>query len=125
MKSVSTDIGKTWSIVENSEIPNPGSAADVIKLKSSRWLYVGNDTDNGRHRLSVWLSEDEGKSWPFRKTIVNDLPGSQVRAHYPAAIQGENDKIFISYTNQVADSAGTGSVKNIAVASFTEEWLMK
>jgi hypothetical protein len=33
--------------------------------------------------------------------------------------------IHVSFTNQIPDSAGTGSVKNIAHASLTETWLMK
>jgi hypothetical protein len=34
MKSTSADWGKTWSTVEDSEIPNPGTAADIVVLKS-------------------------------------------------------------------------------------------
>jgi predicted neuraminidase len=125
MKSVSIDFGKTWNTVEDTDIPNPGSAAEVIVLKSDNWVLVSNDLDEGRYRLSVWLSSDEGKTWPFRKTLVNGAPGSQVRAHYPSIIQGTDGRIHVSFTNQIPDSSGTGSVKNIAHASFTEAWLMK
>jgi predicted neuraminidase len=125
MKSVSTDSGDTWSVVEDTEIPNPGSAADAIVLKSGNWIMVGNDLDDGRYRLSVWLSTDEGKTWPYRKRIVNGPQGSQVRAHYPSAIEGSDGRIHISFTNQIDNPSGQGNVKNIAHASFTEAWLMK
>jgi predicted neuraminidase len=124
MKSVSRDFGKTWSLVKDTDIPNPGSAADVIVLKSGNWALVSNDLDEGRYRLSVWLSTDEGKTWPFHKSIVKGDPGSEVRAHYPAIIQGSDGSIHVSFTNQVPDLSGTGSVKNIAHASFSELWLM-
>jgi predicted neuraminidase len=109
--------------VEDTNIPNSGTAADVVVLKSGNWALVHNDIENGRHRMSVWLSEDEGKTWPFRKTIVNGEQGSAVRGHYPAIIQGQDGMIHISYTNQIAGSNGGPDIKNIAHAVFSENWL--
>jgi predicted neuraminidase len=123
MKSVSKDNGLTWSSVVDSDIPNPGTAADVVVLKSGNWALVHNDIEDGRHRLSVWLSEDEGKTWPFRKIIVNGLPNSAVRGHYPAIIQGQDGTIHISYTNQVAGPKGSPDAKNIVHAALSEDWL--
>jgi hypothetical protein len=125
MKSVSSDSGMTWSTVEDSDIPNPGTAADIIVLKSGNWALVHNDIEEGRHRLSVWLSKDEGKSWPYRKTLINGTPGSEVRGHYPAVIQGSDGIIHISFTNQKAGTGGQPAIKNIAHASFSEKWLME
>jgi len=123
MKSVSKDGGFTWSTVEDTDVPNPGTAADVVVLESGNWALVHNDIEDGRHRMSVWLSEDEGKTWPFRKIIVNGEPGSAVRGHYPAIIQGKDGMIHISYTNQIAGSIGGPDIKNIAHAVFSENWL--
>ena len=125
MKSISHDRGKTWSTVKDSDIPNPGTAADVVVLKSGNWIIVHNDIEEGRHRLSVWLSKDEGKTWPHRKMLVNAKPGSEVRGHYPAIIQSTDGKIHISYTNQIAGIEGKPAVKNIAHASFSEKWIME
>jgi len=122
-KSISTDKGKTWSMVEDSDVPNPGTAADVVVLRSGNWALVHNDIEEGRHRLSVWLSKDEGKTWPYRKTLVNGTPGSEVRGHYPAIIQGSDGIIHISYTNQIAGPEGQPSLKNIVHACFSEKWL--
>jgi predicted neuraminidase len=124
MTSISKDNGKTWSTVEDSDIPNPGTAADVIVLKSGNWVIVHNDVEEGRHRLSVWLSQDEGKTWPYRKILVNGTPGSIVRGHYPAIIQGKDGQIHVSFTNQVAGIDGKTALKNITHASFPETWLM-
>jgi len=122
-KSVSKDGGFTWSSVVDTDIPNPGTAADVVVLQSGNWALVHNDIEDGRHRMSVWLSEDEGKTWPFRKIIVNGAPDSAVRGHYPAIIQGKNGMIHISYTNQIAGPKGSPDLKNIVHAVFSENWL--
>ena len=122
-RSISSDNGKTWKMVEDSDIPNPGTAADVVVLKSGNWALVHNDLESGRHRLSVWLSEDEGITWPHRKILVNGEPGSEVRGHYPAIIQGSDGKIHVSYTNQIAGPESQPSLKNIVHASFSEKWL--
>lgn len=67
---------------------------------------------------------DEGKTWPFRKTLVNGEPGSEVRGHYPAIIQGSDGTIHVSFTNQVPGPDGKTAVKNITHAVFTEKWLI-
>ncbi len=125
MTSSSFDSGKTWSTVKDTDIPNPGSAADVVVLKSGNWVLVSNDLETGRYRLTVKLSTDEGKTWPYSKNIVNGEPNSQTRAHYPAIIQGADGLIHVSFTNQVPADEGRSNVKNIAHAVFTEKWLMK
>ncbi len=124
MKSISHDLGITWSIARDSDIPNPGSGADVVRLQSGNWVLAENDLEDGRYRLSVWLSEDEGKTWPFKKVIKEGLPDSDTRAHYPAIIQGSDGLIHVSFTNQVPGPAGQPSVKNIAHAVFSEAWIM-
>lgn len=124
MRSVSHDTGLTWSIAEDSDIPNPGSGADIIVTKSGNWILAHNDTELGRHRLSVWLSQDEGRTWPFRKSIIEGVPGSDARAHYPAITEGSGGMLHVSFTNQVPGPEGQPSVKNISLASFPEKWIM-
>jgi predicted neuraminidase len=125
MKSISKDFGQTWSTVEDTEIPNPGTAADICVLKSGSWAIVHNDVEEGRHRLSIWLSKDEGKSWPYKKVVIEGIPGSQVRAHYPAIIEGTGGTIHLSFTNQIAGPEGQPPVKCISHVSLSESSLMK
>jgi predicted neuraminidase len=125
MVSTSADNGSTWSLVTDTDIPNPGSAADMAVLKSGNWVLVSNDLEQGRHRLTVMLSDDEGKTWKYRKSIINGEPGSATRAHYPAIIQSSDGLIHITFTNQVPAGQNGGNMKNIAHAVFSEEWLMK
>src|SRR6185295_902018 len=66
-QSESRDHGETWSPVTDSELPNPGSGAEITSLRNGHWVLIGNDTEQGRHRLAVQISDDEGKSWKWMR----------------------------------------------------------
>ncbi|MCU0341008.1 MAG: glycoside hydrolase, partial [Spirosomaceae bacterium] len=116
--STSTDGGLTWSDVTDSDLPNPGSGADAVRLANGHWALIGNDTDEGRHRLAVFLSEDEGKTWPYKRYLerTNDEK-TGVRAHYPAIVQGQDGKLYACYTLQ------QNNQRTIRFAVFDEQWL--
>jgi predicted neuraminidase len=98
LTSESKDEGVTWSPVTDSDIPNPGSSVEVIALKDGSWCMVNNDTEKGRHRLSVWFSEDEGKTWPRREVLEEDPQGG---FSYPSVIQASDGVIHITYSHTV------------------------
>ncbi len=110
----SQDDGLTWGKVENSELPNPGSGLDGLRLASGRWLLVYNDTLQGRHRLAVSLSSDEGRTWTHTSHLEDQAGGS---FHYPAVTQGADGTIHCVYSYFVA---GGKSMKH---AAFNEQWV--
>ena len=119
--SISNDQGKSWGPVHDSKIPNPGSAADLVELTNGHWVLVHNDTENGRHRLALILSEDEGRTWPYKKYIEDDTgktPG--IRSHYPAIIQGMDGSIHITYSHHIESKPQKKSIKYVKV---TEDWI--
>ncbi|MFN4147599.1 MAG: exo-alpha-sialidase [Runella sp.] len=121
VKSVSTDNGLTWSDVTDSEIPNPGSGADAIRLNNGDWVIVGNDTEVGRHRLAVILSEDEGRTWPYRQYLeFSESEELGIKAHYPAIVQGRDGRLRVSYTFQANNNQ-----KGIRVADFNISWVKR
>lgn len=93
--SESKDDGLTWSPVVDSDIPNPGSSVEVISLKDGSWCMVLNDTEKERHRLSIWFSDDEGKSWPRKQVLEEDPQGS---FSYPSVIQSSDGTIHVTYS---------------------------
>ena len=111
----SKDDGITWGPVGNSELPNPGSGLDGLRLASGHWLLVYNDTTRGRHRLAVSLSTDEGRTWPHTRHLENQADGS---FHYPAVTQGAGGTIHCVYSYFVP---GGKSMKH---AAFNEAWVM-
>ncbi len=110
----STDRGETWGDVYSTDLLNPGSGLDAVRLKNGHWLLIYNDTQEGRHRLAVSLSEDEGKSWKWTRHL-EDQPGGSF--HYPAMIQTRDDKIHAVYSYFVPEGK---SMKHVV---FEEDWI--
>jgi predicted neuraminidase len=121
--SRSSDDGKTWSTVRDTNLPNPGSAADVVTLKNGHWALISNDTESGRNRLSVALSEDEGASWPWKRTIELDESADPKTAQYPAIIEGKDGMLQASYSYFLPNVKGSPDRQTIRHATFSEAWI--
>lgn len=117
MISHSDDEGYSWSYAQKSDIPNPGASIEVIKLSSGNWLLVYNDFDDGRYSIAAAISDDEGKSWKWKRTLENIKGGS---FSYPSVIQAEDGRIHLTYTYRLSDTQ-----KSIKYVSFDEEWIKK
>jgi len=94
LRSESRDGGYTWSDAVETKFPNPNSAVDFIKLKNGHLLLVYNDNMNERTPLTVAVSTDNDKTYPFRRNIA----GGDNTFAYPYAIQTRDGKIHIIYT---------------------------
>jgi predicted neuraminidase len=110
----SRDGGETWGTVGVTDLPNPGSGLDAVRLASGNWLLVSNDTIRGRTSLAVSLSDDEGKTWKWTRHLERHETGQY---HYPAVIQARDGTIHAVYSYFVA---GGKSMKH---ARFNEAWV--
>jgi predicted neuraminidase len=121
--STSTDKGLTWSPVRDSDLPNPGSGADVVTLRNGHWVLASNDTEQGRHSLAVSLSTDEGKTWSHTRHIKRGDPGDRPPSlAYPSIIQAADGSLHVVYSYHGADPGGEPR-KTIKHVRFTESWL--
>ena len=118
----SHDEGVTWPEIVDSDIPNPGSSLEVIALRDGSWCMVLNDTEDGRHRLSVWLSEDEGKTWPWKRTLENAPPKTGSYS-YPSLIQTRDGSIHVTYSSSSREAPQAPELQTIKHAKFTSEWV--
>jgi predicted neuraminidase len=112
--SESRDDGVTWGSVGATDLPNPGSGLDAVRLQNSHWVLIYNDTTKGRNSLAVSLSEDEGQSWKWTRHLEHNDVGSY---HYPAIIQGRDGALHAVYSYFVP---GGKSMKH---AAFNEAWI--
>jgi predicted neuraminidase len=95
-RSESTDNGVSWTAARKTNIPNTASVELKI-LRDGRWVFVGNDIDDGRYRLSLYISDDEGQSWKWKKTLEN-VPKGKGSFSYPCVLQTEDGLLHITYS---------------------------
>ncbi len=123
--SESRDLGKTWSTVKDSAIPNPGSGADIVTLANGHWVLIFNDTEYGRHSLAVSVSTDDGESWSNPVKIeFDERAENSAQSHYPAIIQGKDARMHAVYSYHRNDGSEEHR-KTIKYTSFTEEWILR
>jgi predicted neuraminidase len=122
--SFSNDDGITWSLAAYTNLPNPGSAAEIIRLENGCWALVYNDTEQGRHSLAVSVSDDEGKSWRWTRHLEQDLRvGGAGQFHYPSIIQARDGLMHVSYSYFVNHLPQGTPNKAIKHAAFNLKWV--
>jgi predicted neuraminidase len=110
----SHDAGETWGEVESSSLPNPGSGLDAVRLREGPWVLIYNNTIQGRNRLAVSISHDEGSTWNATRYLEDQASGSY---HYPAIIQSSDGRLHAVYSYFVD---GGKSMKH---AEFDPDWI--
>jgi predicted neuraminidase len=131
-QSESHDRGETWSTVTDTDLPNPGSGAEIISLRNGHWVLISNDTERGRNSLAVQISDDEGRTWKWKRHLEYNKPGPEAGSfHYPSIIQAKDGTLHASYSyflggkNLGKDADGLPACKSIKHAHFNEAWVMQ
>jgi len=116
--SVSRDDGVSWTRARDTEILNPGTSLENIRLSNGNWIMVYNDLETGRYSLVAALSDDEGATWKWKRHLEGK-PSAQAPAqyHYPSVIQASDGAIHVTY------SYFTPEGKAIKHVRFDESWL--
>lgn len=109
-QSVSEDGGFTWTPAERTALPNPNSAADMVRLANGHLVLAFNNSPTDRTPLSLALSLDEGRSWRY----VRNLEEGRGEYSYPAVIQTADGRIHVTYTFE------RRKIKHVALE---EEWI--
>ncbi len=109
--SYSYDCGLTWTEYEgNLEEPfiGPGSKFHLELLPSGNLLMVNHATTSARENLKIYLSEDNGKTWPHQMTL-----DGRADVTYPYVF-ANGEKIYIAWDK------GRYIEKEIRVSVLTE-----
>ncbi len=112
IKSVEMDLkNNSFSEVKSTELPNPNSGFDMIRLGDTTILAVINNSFTNRENLSIFISFDNGKRWRLLKTL-EDSPGKEYS--YPSITKSLIGLYHISYTHER---------KRIKHVIFNERWV--
>jgi hypothetical protein len=113
---VSSDQGRTWQHYHNNYSHHnvyrkgPSTRFFIRRLRSGRWLLVYHDHPGIRCRLSAWLSEDEGQTWPWQLLL-----DERINVSYPDGTETNDGFIRIIYDRERYRDM------EILMARFTEE----
>lgn len=111
-KAISKDNGESWSYTVKTDIPNEASV-ELLKLKDGRWAFLGNYIDDGRYRVALMLSDDEGETWKWKEYLENDPKQGGGSYSYPCLIQTADGLLHITYSSRTGESEK--SIKHVVV----------
>lgn len=112
IRAESRDGGTTWTEGVNSPFQNPNAAIDFMRLRSGKLLLLFNDSMNDRTPLTIALSSDNDRTYPFRRNVAE----GPFDYGYPEAIQTRDGKIHLIFTSHAR------GVINHAV--LDEDWII-
>lgn len=109
--SESNNKGESWSVATKTNITNTASV-ELLVLQDGKWAFLGNDIADGRYKLSLYISDDEGKSWKWKYYVENEQPGKGSFS-YPSLIQTSDGLLHMTYSYQLGKSGE--SIKYVVV----------
>jgi predicted neuraminidase len=116
--SFSRDEGVTWTPARDTDIPNPGTSLENIRLRDGNWIMVYNDLERGRYSLVAALSDDEGVTWKWKRHLDGSpSKESTNQYHYPSVIQAKDGAIHVTYSYFVPEGK---SIKHVRI---NEDWI--
>jgi predicted neuraminidase len=110
LKAESQDVGRDWSGLSATTLPNPDSGFDMIRLADGDILAAINNSFQDRDNLTLVLSRDEGKTWQTLRVLEN-TPG-KTYAYPSLARAGQDYHLTYSYEKN--------RIKHVM---FNEAWL--
>lgn len=109
--STSSDNGESWTLSRKTDIPNEASV-EICVLNDGKWVFLGNDINDGRYQLSLYISDDEGANWKWKELIEyqSDKKGS---FSYPCMIQTPDNLLNITYS--YSQGEGKKTIRHVVI----------
>ena len=96
-RTESADRGRSWSNLEPTDIPNPGSKFRLHRLRDGRIILIHNPSarwdskkygSSRRNPLAMWISGDDLRTWGYQR-ILTEFPGA---LQYPDGFVDETEE---------------------------------
>ncbi len=112
IKTIEFDMkDNSFSEIKCTELPNPNSGFDMIKIGDTTILSAINNSFDNRGNLLLFISFDKGKTWRLLK-ILEDSLGKEYS--YPSITRSISGLYHLTYTYER---------KRIKHIIFNEEWI--
>lgn len=133
-ETVSKDNGETWFPAKPYILPNPGGGFHMMRLQSGNLAVIYNHApvpeekhEFERNPLSIAISDDDGKSWKWRRNIM-EARGGDVHLRiggYPTMAQGPDGTIHAIWTYSYHAELNGQKVgySDIKYTSLSEGWV--
>lgn len=128
-KSDSTD-GCHWSVPVPSQLPNNNSSIQVTRLKDEHLVIAFNNTQATttrgeprtapRNILSVAMSVDDGKTWPWVRDVQ---PGNEPPTFRPAEVAEYSYPSVIQTADEMIQLTFTFRRETVKYMTFDEQWI--
>ena len=117
----SFDGGKSFGKDFDTGLGGPSSRFFIKRLKSGRLLLINHYNFTGRNNMTAMLSEDDGKTWPY-KLLLDE----RSNVSYPDAKEADDGFIYITYDRERGGFLSKiedvmNSAREILVAKITED----
>ena len=124
-RAVSYDKGESFTVAQKSGLVGPCSRFHIRRLRSGRVLLINHDQFTGRNNLTAFLSEDEGRSFPY-KLLLDERD----QVSYPDMTEGEDGTLYIVYDRERGAYKSTqeetlACEREILLAKITEEDILR
>jgi predicted neuraminidase len=133
----SPDGGETWTDPVPSVLPNPDGGFHMIRLQSGNIAILYNhapappSNNFSRNPVSVALSEDEGRTWKYRRNLCeyHDEEGEKYPKNctfqYTTLAQGPDGQIHATWSFAHTDRVDGKEIStmDIQYTCFDENWI--
>lgn len=108
-ESTSFDDGETWSEATLSGIESPNTRFFVSRTPGGKVILINNCDRYIRKNMSVYLSDDDGATWQYRKCIDGrsdvsypdaDFYGGRIYTVYDRGRSTDKEILFLSFTEE-------------------------
>ena len=123
-ESYSYDYCRTWTQTVESGIENPCTRFFIRRLSNGMQLLINTPSSKlgNRRSLVAYLSEDDGKTWPYSMVI-----DERVGTSYPDAVESDDGFIYMIHDVQrdnrqrvdQDDPSRSDAVKEVCLSKFT------
>lgn len=124
-ESYSYDRGRTWSRGQMTSLGGPDSRFHITRLRSGRILLINHHKFTGRNNLAAFLSEDDGKTFPYMLML-----DERENVSYPDAMEADDGYVYVTYDRERGAFLPTldhayASAREVLVARITEQDILK